>query len=109
SDLHRSYRMTHSLSRRQFVLAALATPFAGIALDAAAKPAATSTVPANDLTNALAKLESSSDGRIGLSAVNTANGQRINYRADERFPFCSTFKTMAVAAILNKSMTDPAL
>lgn len=101
--------MTHSLSRRQFVLAALATPFAGIALDAAAKPAATSTVPANDLTNALAKLESSSDGRIGLSAVNTANGQRINYRADERFPFCSTFKTMAVAAILNKSMTDPAL
>lgn len=106
--------MTHSLSRRQFVLAALATPFFGAALNANAaktstKPAATSTVPATDLTNALAKLESSADGRIGLSAINTDNGQRINYRSDERFPFCSTFKTMAVAAILNKSMTDPAL
>tara|TARA_R110001599_G_scaffold171353_1_gene362032 strand:- start:14694 stop:15617 length:924 start_codon:yes stop_codon:yes gene_type:complete len=102
--------MTHSLSRRHFVFAALATPFTGIALSATtAKPAATSTVPANDLTNALAKLETAADGRIGLSVINTASGQRISYRAEERFPICSTFKTMAVAAILAKSMSDPAL
>jgi beta-lactamase class A len=66
-------------------------------------------MPANDLTRALLELETAADGRIGLSAIDTANGKRINYRADERFPMCSTFKTMAVAAILDKSMRDPAL
>ncbi len=54
----------------------------------------------------LAMLETSFDGRIGLYAINTANNQRIHYRADERFPIQSTFKVMAVSAILEKSMTD---
>lgn len=54
----------------------------------------------------LAELESSSGGRIGLSATNLETKKRIQYRAGERFPFCSTFKTIVAAAILKKSITD---
>lgn len=54
----------------------------------------------------LAALEASSGGRIGLSAINTANKTRIQYRAEERFPFQSTFKVIGVSAILRQSMTD---
>lgn len=57
----------------------------------------------------LAELEVSSGGHLGIAAINTANNQRIDYRANERFPFCSTFKVMVVAAILKQSMTDPYL
>ena len=54
----------------------------------------------------LSALEASSGGRIGLSAVDAANNIRLQYRAEERFPMCSTYKVMGVAAILKKSMTD---
>lgn len=57
----------------------------------------------------LSQLEKSSDGRLGVAAINTANNQRIEYRGEERFPMCSTSKVMAVAAILNKSGTDSKL
>lgn len=54
----------------------------------------------------LAALEASFGGRLGISAINTANNQRIQYRAEERFPFCSTSKVMGVSAILKQSMTN---
>jgi beta-lactamase class A len=54
----------------------------------------------------LVELETSSGGRLGISAINTGNNQHIKYRAEERFPFCSTFKMMGAAAILKKSMVD---
>ena len=57
----------------------------------------------------LAELEASSGGRIGVYAINTANHSIIQYRAQERFPFQSTFKVMGVSAVLKKSMTDPHL
>ena len=47
-------------------------------------------------------LEKSSGGRLGVFAVNTKNGRAIGYRADERFPVCSTFKVLAVGAILKR-------
>ncbi len=65
-----------------------------------------------DLTsiqNKLAALEASSGGRIGVSALNTATNTRIQYRAKERFPFCSTSKVIGVSAILKQSMTDSRL
>lgn len=55
------------------------------------------------------KLETLFEGRIGLYAINTANKQTIQYRALERFPIQSTFKVMAVSAILKKSETDNSL
>ena len=54
----------------------------------------------------LLELEKSSDGRIGISAINTADNSKLEYRAEERFAFCSTFKLMGVAAILKQSITN---
>jgi beta-lactamase class A len=48
----------------------------------------------------LAQIESRVGGRLGVAALNMANGARLGHRADERFPMCSTFKAMAVAAVL---------
>lgn len=61
------------------------------------------------LTARLAELEEQMGGRLGVSALNTANGHRINFRADERFPVCSTFKVILAAAILKQSVQDAAL
>jgi beta-lactamase class A len=54
----------------------------------------------------LAQLEASSGGRLGISAINTANNASIRYRADEYFPMGCTAKVIGVAAILKKGMTD---
>src|ERR1700679_316396 len=55
----------------------------------------------------LAQLEKDSGGRMGVYAINTANHQKLQYRAEERFPFCSTGKVMVISAVLKKSETDP--
>ena len=39
-------------------------------------------------------------GRIGVAALDTGTGQHIEYRPNERFPMCSTFKVLAAAAVL---------
>src|SRR6185503_1739682 len=48
----------------------------------------------------LADVERELGGRLGLSAVNTANGARLYYRADERFAMCSSYKWILAAAVL---------
>lgn len=60
----------------------------------------------NQISEKLAKLESSFDGRIGVYAVNTNNGQIIAHRANERFPVQSTMKMIGVAALLKLSESD---
>ncbi len=57
----------------------------------------------------LARLEAQSGGRLGISAINTANNTRIQYRPDERFPFCSTGKVLVVSTILKESEKTPGL
>lgn len=94
--------MHHSTRRRTLLLAAIATPFSGMSLPAFASEQKT-------ITTELASLEKSANGRLGISAINTGNGMRVQYRADERFPFCSTFKTIVAAAILKKSQTEKGL
>lgn len=66
----------------------------------------TQEIKSTSIQKKLEELEVSSGGRIGISAINMANNSRIQYRAEERFPFCSTSKVMSVAAILKQSMTD---
>lgn len=48
----------------------------------------------------LASIEARFGGRLGVSASDTRVGQRIEYRASERFPMCSTFKFLLVADVL---------
>lgn len=38
--------------------------------------------------------------RLGVAALDTGNGRRINYHANERWPLCSTFKVLLVGAVL---------
>jgi beta-lactamase class A len=49
-----------------------------------------------------AAIESPIGGRIGVAALDTSSGKRVDYRADERFPMCSTFKFLAAAAVLKR-------
>ncbi|MEV5611538.1 serine hydrolase [Streptomyces sp. NPDC052225] len=53
-----------------------------------------------DLTRRLAALERHHGARLGVFAYDVRTGAVVRYRADERFPMCSTFKTLAVAAAL---------
>ena len=63
----------------------------------------------NSIHNKLKDLETAAGGRIGISVINTDNNQKIEYRADERFPMGSTFKVMLVATVLKQSMTNDQL
>lgn len=49
---------------------------------------------------ALASLERQGGGRFGVAVIDGAGTELGLHRADERFPLCSTFKVLAVAAVL---------
>jgi beta-lactamase class A len=57
----------------------------------------------------LAALEKALGGRLGVFALNTADGLQLAYRGDERFPVCSTFKLLLASAILQRSTQVPGL
>ena len=40
--------------------------------------------------------------RLGVAALDSGSGRRIEYRAGERFLLCSTFKFLAAAAVLHR-------
>jgi beta-lactamase class A len=50
----------------------------------------------------IAAIEAREGGRLGVVALDSASGRRLEHRADERFPMCSTFKALAAAAILKR-------
>ncbi|MFJ4095754.1 class A beta-lactamase [Kitasatospora sp. NPDC089913] len=54
----------------------------------------------DEVTDRLRALEQSHAARLGVFAHNLATGRTVAHRADELFPMCSTFKTIAVAAVL---------
>jgi beta-lactamase class A len=56
----------------------------------------------DSLNSELAEIERTSGGRLGVAFLNTATGAGAGHRADERFPMCSTFKLLAVAAVLRR-------
>ncbi|MDE2420353.1 MAG: class A beta-lactamase [Gammaproteobacteria bacterium] len=55
-----------------------------------------------NFNQSIAALEKENGGRLGVSALNLENGQRLEYRADERFALASTFKLLLVAAVLHQ-------
>lgn len=46
------------------------------------------------LSRQLGELEREHAARLGVFAHDTATGRTLAYRADERFPICSVFKTL---------------
>ncbi|HEX8868015.1 MAG TPA: class A beta-lactamase [Lentzea sp.] len=71
---------------------------AGVAL-AVAVPAQ---AQASTITGKLRELERQHEARLGVFATDTGSGRTVLHRADELFPMCSTFKTIAAAAILRR-------
>ena len=49
---------------------------------------------------AFADLEATFDARLGVVAVDTGSGRRVEHRADERFAYASTFKALLAGAVL---------
>ena len=92
--------MTHSPVRRALLAAAASIPLAS---------ACTSWPSGESSASRLKALEDASNGRLGVTAFNTADNAQLSYRADERFPFCSTFKLLLTSAILARSAHDDGL
>ena len=49
-----------------------------------------------------AELEARAGSRIGVAAFDLSRNKRVEYHGDERFLMCSTFKVLAVAAVLKR-------
>lgn len=56
--------------------------------------------PAHATTGRLTELEREHGARLGVFAHNLRTRHTVSHRADERFPICSVFKTLAAAAVL---------
>ncbi|MFV2195307.1 class A beta-lactamase [Nocardiopsis sp. LOL_012] len=50
-----------------------------------------------------ARLEEDFDARLGVYALDTATGRTVEYRPDDRFAHCSTFKVLAFGAVLERT------
>src|ERR1051326_2689529 len=57
-------------------------------------------VAAADASADIAAIEHRLGGRLGVAALDTGTGRRVEHRATERFAMCSTFKFLASAAVL---------
>jgi beta-lactamase class A len=92
-------------SRRALLVAAALLPLAGCGRPVSAPP---SPAPSRrsagppDLSRFVA-LERKHRSRLGVYALATGTGATVAYRADQRFAFCSTFKTLAAAAVLHRN------
>ena len=64
--------------------------------------AAGSVLAGQDFGSRIAAIESSKNVRIGVAAFDMATSRRLGYRETERFQMCSTFKVLAVAAVLQR-------
>src|SRR5438876_12238742 len=64
--------------------------------------AANAAAAENDAAARVAAIEARIGARIGVAALDTSNGKRLDHRAEERFPMCSTFKFLAAAAVLKR-------
>ena len=95
--------MNPLIQRRTLLLGASVLPLAG------ACTAWSGTGSQSSAEAQLAELESAAGGRLGVVGFNTGSGARIQHRAHERFPLCSTFKLMLAAAVLERSAKDASL
>ena len=64
------------------------------------RPASARAAAVQDASARIEMLEKRHGGRLGVSILDTGNGRRVAYRGSERFLMCSTFKVLAVSAVL---------
>ncbi|MDH2238344.1 class A beta-lactamase [Pigmentiphaga sp. GD03639] len=88
-------------TRRSFHALVLSSLACGARGAWAGQPAGTLPVAArNAALDELARLERLIDGRLGVCIVDTASGEELGRRADERFQMLSTFKLLAAGFVL---------
>ncbi len=73
-----------------------------VALVLAAAIAQSSALATHDIAKRIAEIETRTGGRIGVAAYDAGSGKRVEYRPNERFLMCSTFKLLAAAAVLKR-------
>jgi beta-lactamase class A len=86
------------LARRRLLAALLALPALALAKTRVPRPD-----DRTDLEMEVRRLERESGGRLGVALLDTGTGTRFHHRGDERFPMCSTFKLLLVAAVLGRA------
>jgi beta-lactamase class A len=92
--------MRERITRRAAVLS-------GLAVGACASATSSSDDRAPDFSEAIQQIEHRVGGRVGVTALNSANGRALGYRADERFAMCSMFKWLLAAQMLQKGQFTP--
>jgi beta-lactamase class A len=93
-----AYPMNRLLLSRRNLLFAIGASGAGCAASRSdTQMPATPLVPSR-----FAELERRVGGKLGVAALDTGSGKRVEYRAGERFAMCSTFKLPLVAAVLER-------
>ncbi|GAB2905086.1 class A beta-lactamase [Streptomyces mayteni] len=98
-------RLRRNAARLAGVLALVALPACGQTAAPAPSPegaAMVAPVSAADTEREFAALEREFDARLGVYALDTGTGREVEYRADDRFAFASTFKSLAVGATLQR-------
>ncbi|WP_442941447.1 class A beta-lactamase [Nocardia sp. NBC_00403] len=92
---------------RVVIAAALALPLlAACGTDSQAAQELPSTAAPVRAAARIADLEMRYESQIGLFAVDTATDKTVSNSANQRFPLLSTFKTLAVAALLKAHPLD---
>lgn len=96
--------------RRRLVLAAMAAAALSLAACVAPAEPPTQVVPSISAgpggaaaDDAFERLETEFGARLGVYAVDTGTAETVEFRADERFAFASTYKALAVGAVLEQS------
>lgn len=76
---------------------------------ASAAPSSASSAPSRrEVARGFAELERRFGARLGVYALDTGTGRSVAYRADQRFPYCSTLKALTAGLVL-RSSTDAEL
>ncbi|MFB7674409.1 class A beta-lactamase [Kitasatospora purpeofusca] len=103
-----NHRPNHRPSRRR-ILGGIAAAATVTALSTGGRASAQEAhSQGGELADQFCALERSHSARLGVFAQDTVTGQTVAYRVDELFPMCSTFKTIAVAAVLRDLDRDGA-
>ena len=94
------------MQRRSMLTTGLALGLGAWGLSGCAFISKQQAAAARALSDELAALEIQSRGRLGMYVLDTVSGAEAGWRGDERFPMCSTFKTLLAARMLYLAQRD---
>ncbi|WP_294255791.1 class A beta-lactamase [uncultured Comamonas sp.] len=94
------------MQRRSMLTTGLAVGLGAWGLSGCAFISRQQAAAAKTLGEELAALEVQAQGRLGLHVLDTVSGAEAGWRSEERFPMCSTFKTLLAARVLYLAQKD---